>query len=297
MKQSRKWMRLSGLTALALLCLALLVGLVFTFFKKDPEWKTLSDSAESTDAAAATNGKMPATDSQLTDLTDLSNFRAAYLRANGGREAINGLQSLLVTGTLESNGQTVPFRSIKKRPNQGIFTMSMPEYDLSLVVNGDQAWQRVEKPGMDPVDTLMNKKQARATANLGHFFAPIMHILLDESSAVKRLEADSWEDIPTLRMDYSSSARKMRGAVHFDPKTMTPIARLENFGEGRERLIRYDDYRAIDGGIQQPFLVETFVDGERINRTQIEKVSANPGILNFIFEFRSEADGATASAR
>ena len=289
MKQSKNWMRLGGLSALALLCLALLVGLVFTLLKQDAS----TDAPGDTDAAADTANQAAA--SSPTDLSDVGNFRSAYLQANGGREAIDRLRSLLVTGTLESGGKTVPFRSIKRHPDQGIFTMSMPEYELSFVVNGDVIWQRVEQPGMEPVDTLMSEKEARATANLGSFFDPIMHVVLDESSAIQRLVADSWEGAPTLRMDFLSAERNMEGTVHLDPETLTPVARIEEFGDGRERLVRYDDYRTMEGGIRQPFLVKTFVNGELLNRTQMEKVVANPGVPRFIFEFRGDASDETAS--
>ena len=290
MKQRKKWMRLGGLSALALLCLGLLIGLTFTLLKPGASPDARSGDAQTLDR------EIQAADNSLTDLTKITYFRSAYLQANGGREAIDRLRSLLVTGTLESGGKTVPFRSIKRHPDQGIFTMSMPEYELSFVVDGDVVWQRVEQPGMEPVDTLMSEKEARATANLGSFFDPIMHVVLDESSAIQRLVADSWEGAPTLRMDFLSAERNMEGTVHLDPETLTPVARIEEFGDGRERLVRYDDYRKIEGGIRQPFLVETFVNGELLNRTRMEKVVANPGVPRFIFEFRGEAEDATASA-
>ncbi|MFP4261185.1 MAG: hypothetical protein ACLFS1_08915 [Opitutales bacterium] len=279
MKPKNNFLRIGGLAILGLLCVAILIGLAWTFLKPDPVQRE-RDNYETAAAQTDTPG--------LEELTDLATFRAAYLEANGGREAINRLQSLQVTGTIESDGSTVPFRTVKKRPNKGIFIMSMPEYEVSLVVNGDVVWQRVEQPGMEPVNTLMPDDEAHATRNLGYFFDTTMHILLDEPSAIERLAADSWESTETLRMDFSSAERTAAGSVHFDPDTLQPIVQIQKSGEDGQRMTRYEDYRAIEDGIQQPFRSETFLNGDLVNRTKIEKVATNPGILDFIFEYPAE---------
>ena len=283
MNPKKKFLRIGSLVALGLLCLALLVGLAWTFLKPER-----APNAQKSDKAVAAQTRPQADTPGLKELTDLATFRAAYLAANGGREGINRLQSLQVTGTIESGGTTVPFRTIKKRPNKGIFTMSMPEYEINLVVNGDVVWQRVEQPGMEPVDKLMPGDEARATQRLGYFFDTIMHVLLDEPSAIERLAVDSWEGTETLRMDFSSVERTTAGSVHFDPDALQPIAQIQNSGEDGQRLTRYEDYRAIGEGIQQPFRSETFLNEERLNRTKINKVVVNPGILDFIFEYPAE---------
>ncbi len=171
----------------------------------------------------------------------------------------------------------------------------MPDYTLSFVVNGPQVWQRVEQPGQAPVDSILEGQEAAALVDLGYFFDPIMHVILSETSAIQRISVDEWEGQPTLRLEFSSKTRKINAAVHFDPETLTPLVRIEQFKDGGERKVLYSDYRSISGSIQQPYLIETYLKGELLNRVTIERIQVNPGIGSFIFEYTGKPAAANAT--
>lgn len=286
MKSDRKLIKIVALAAVLLTCSALLIGLILTLLRTDPDSASKGIQSE---ASVPRNAS-------LEELTQISRFRTAYIEANGGLQGIDNLNSLRVSGTFESNGQTVPFRSLKKRPDQGITTLQMPDYTLSFVVNGAEVWQRVEQPGQAPVDTLMKGQEAAALVDLGYFFDPIMHVILSESSSIQGITVDEWESQPTLRMQFASTSRKVNATVHFDPATLTPLVRIEQFSDGSERKVLYNDYRSINGSIKQPYLIETFLKGDLLNRVAIERIQVNPGIGSFIFEYTGDPTSTNAEA-
>ena len=222
---------------------------------------------------------------KLRALSDIPTFRAAFIAANGGERRLEELQGILSTGTFESGGQEVPFRTIKRRPDKSVTTLKMPDYDLSFIVNGPEVWQRVEQPGMDPRSALIEGKQAEAMQEMGNFFDPVMSVVLNQPERIESIIPNLWKGETCLLMQIRAAGGDMGARVYVDPDTMAPIARVENFADGRERTVLYDDYRKSDGGTLEPHSIETFIDGERQNRVLVEKIRPNPGIVGFIFEY------------
>ena len=257
-----------------LLLTALLVGGFFYFMPSG--------------ASQLTEGEKAA---QIQQLTKPEVFLRAFISANGGEAKLEALKSIRTTGTFESGGQTVPFRTIKRRPDKSITTLQMPDYKLSFVVNGATAWQRVEQPMQDPVDTLKQGEEASALRDLGHFFGPLMHVVLNEPEGIVAIEEASWESEPVLRMEFESKRRKMHATVLIDLQNMAPILRREESADGVTREVFYRDYRQIDGGILEPFSVETYVNGELQSRVLIENCETNVGAPGFLFEYTGEAGG------
>lgn len=211
-------------------------------------------------------------------------FREEYIAANGGREAIERLISIRVTGEFESGGQVLPFRTLKRRPDQSITTLHFSDYELSFIVSGDLVWQRVEQPGLEPQDTLKEGAEADAMREMGHFFDALMYTVLYESEAILSVELGVMGELPCYIVEFKSETRGMHAVVHIDQEALTPVLRTERFADGKIREVRYADYRKIYEGMLEPFLVETLMDGELQSRVVLEKAQANIGILKQIFE-------------
>lgn len=263
------WMWWPYLAAL-LIFLATTGGTWFFFFKPGEEREALGSRA------------------QLLSLSNLQRFRTAYIEANGGEQKLSALKSIRSSGTFESNGQSVRFQTIKRKPDKSITTLKMPDYDLSFVVNGDMVWQRVEQKGMQPVDTLKEGREAEAMRELGHFFDPLMYVVLYEPESIVSIMPTLLDGKDCLLLEMNSPSRKTEARVYIDPIEMVPIHRIEDFTDGRRREVFYADYRAIDEGMLEPFQVETYMNGVLENRVILEKCTANPGVLSSIFEYVGE---------
>ncbi|WPJ97921.1 hypothetical protein SH580_09375 [Coraliomargarita algicola] len=219
----------------------------------------------------------------LEQLTRFSNFRQAYLRANGGEAALASLQSVRATGIFESGGQQLPFFSLKRRPNQSITTITFPNYELTYVVNGDLIWQRLLMPGAAPLYEVKTGDEALALAQMGDFFDPIMRVLLFDEGIIERLSPSSWMGTPAVKVEFLTKDGQMRAAAYVEIKDMRPLARIEELPDGQERKVLYSDYRIVSG-MQEPFLVETFLNDVVQSRVVLEKSDVNVGAVASLFQ-------------
>jgi len=220
----------------------------------------------------------------MEDLTRFTSFRAAYLEANGGEEQMENVQSVRTTGQMEIDGQTIPFFSLKRRPNQSLTTLKMPEYELTYVVNGDQIWQRIMVPGKDPILELKTGDQAEEIGRMGVFFDPLARVLIFGEGAVESLSPSSWMGTETIKIEFQTNEGSMRAAAYVEVQTMHPLALIEELPDGRERKVIYSDYRSING-MQEPFLIENYLDDELQSRTILEDSRTNVGTVASLFEY------------
>jgi hypothetical protein len=263
---------------LALIFLFSLAGAATWYFWHEAEQPPM----EVAEALAA--GEVEFRFGSMEELTVFPVFRRAYLSANGGNGNIDALQSVRTSGVMESGGQAVPFFSIKRRPNQSLTTLKMPDYELSFVVNGDQVWQRVQAPGQAPQHELKAGAEAEALMGMGAFFDPIMQMLLYEEDSFERLLPSVWDGQEVIKFEFRGNEANQLVSVYVDIQTMHPLARVEAFADGRERRVLYSDYRSVRG-MQEPFMVETYLDDVLQSRVIVEKSEANVGTVSSLFEY------------
>jgi hypothetical protein len=220
----------------------------------------------------------------MEKLTRFSEFSSAYLRANGGEEQLEALQSVMATGQMESGGQTVPFFSLKRRPDMSLMTLKMPDYDLTFVVNGEQVWQRVNVKGQEPQYELKTGAEAEALGEMGVFFDPIMRVLLFGEGSIERLVPSMWMGRPTIKIEFRTDDGQMQASAYVDIENMHPLARIEAFADGRERRVLYSDYRSVNG-MQEPFHIETYLDDVLQSRVVLEKSTPNVGTVASLFQY------------
>jgi hypothetical protein len=219
----------------------------------------------------------------IEKLSRYSNFRRAYSIANGGEEKLASLQSMQTRGTFTSGGQSVPFHSLKRRPNQSLTTLKFPNYDLSFCVNGEMVWQRVKIEGKEPSYELKDGDEAEGLREMGEFFDPIMNVILFEKGSIQRLSVSNWESHAVLRLDFTTE-KGIPSSAYIEPETMRPLARVEAFADGRQRKMLYSQYQNI-AGMQEPYLVETYIDEQLTNRIELEKSEYNVGTVASIFNY------------
>jgi hypothetical protein len=215
----------------------------------------------------------------LTELTQPIIFKRAYLRANGGLDLLNVIQSVRMVGRMESGGGNRPFFSMKKRPDQMLLTFGLEAHDLSFVVDGDVVWQRIRKTGQEDQVQLVGDEQAEALLGMREFFDPMMQLFFLEKGELHAIEISEWQDAPCLSVRFSGVEME----ILVDPKTLNPMARIERFADGRERKTVYEDYRSLRG-MQEPFIIETYLDGVSQSRIVVENADVNVGVVPWMFE-------------
>lgn len=219
----------------------------------------------------------------LADLTQPIAFKRAYLKANGGLELLNVIQSIRMFGAMESAGVTRPFFSMKKRPDQMLLSFDFETYDLTFVVSGDDVWQRTRVLGQADKVEVLEGEQAIAFLGMREFFDPMMQLFFLDKGELHSIEISEWAGEACLSVHFSAKEGGVEMEALVDPKTMNPMVRIERFADGRVRKMVYEDYRSLCG-MQEPFIVETHLDGELQSRIVIEKGEANLGVVPWMFE-------------
>ena len=220
----------------------------------------------------------------MEELTQFPKFRLAYLRANGGREQLQAIQSVRTSGLMESGGKTIPFVSLKRRPDKSLTTFKMKDYELSFVVNGDQVWQRIIMPRQAPQYELKSGEEAQGLAEMGMFFDPIMRAILFDQGTINRLLPSAWLGEEAVKLEFQSENTFIQVTAYVNIHTMHPLARIEKFSDGRIRKVLYSDYHSIDG-MQEPFKVETYLDDVLQSRVIIKRSQTNVGTIPTLFEY------------
>jgi outer membrane lipoprotein-sorting protein len=220
--------------------------------------------------------------------TPLERLSGAFLAANGGEQTLASLQSARFSGTLETGGEKIPYVSIKKRPNRSHLSFLFPNYKLSLVVDGEDVWQRISIEGKDPVNSLVDREDASDIRRLGMFFDPVTMVLLLDEGTVDGVSRGAWEGRSCFILEFTNTRLDLKSTAYIDSETMHPLARLDQLESGSVRTLLFSDYRAVDG-FQYPFATETYLDDKLENRVVIETVKHNMGTFSSLFEFPEPA--------
>jgi hypothetical protein len=223
----------------------------------------------------------------LEELTDIYKFRSAYLRANGGEDAWESVQSVRATGILEQGGRSFPFFSLKKRPDQSLTTIKLPAYDLTYVVDGDVVWQRIIRANSEPEYELKVGNEADNLVEMGEFFDPIVRALLFDQDGIENLSASEWDGVPVVKIEFKSGAGHVRSVAYVEIENMRPLAQLQKLENGSVKKVLYRDYRLVHG-MQEPYLVETFVDDVLESRVILSKSDINVGAVASLFQLPQE---------
>ena len=230
-------------------------------------------------------------------LTKLPALREAYIEAHGGRKSIESFNTVKATGVLESDGEARPFLVLKKRPDQALLRIEMPDYELTIGVSGDTVWQRtIPANGGRARYRKRTGKEARMLGNISNFYDPLTEALVFGRGEVRSISRDQWEEQPALRVDFVT-AEGLDASAYLDPRTTFALARMDHFADGRQRRTIFDNYRRI-GGLPQPFEITTFLDGTRRNKMRAETFEHNVGVVSSIFQMPKapKADRSPVSA-
>lgn len=239
-------------------------------------WRWFGDNSEATSTPMAAYGP-------LDDLLNKSRFQQAYLTANGGSEMLKKMQTIRVSGWVESEGARQRFVSVKKRPDKSLLTLQFENYDLSFGVNGKTAWQRVTLEGQEPQVELLEQKEAAALIDSAQFFGPVMRALLFGDGQISNLKPAIMQGQECILVDIKRREQNTSMQIYVDHSTMHVLARIETFADGKIRKILYGNYQKLEG-MNEAFHIESYLNDALQSRIIIEHGTTNFGVLSKVFD-------------
>ncbi len=219
----------------------------------------------------------------LSELSNPEQFKLAYLRANGGRQMLKVLQSVKLTGRVETEEANYRFASVKMRPDRMLLSFQFDTHDITYGINGDVVWRRIRADGVEPKIEQLGGDEAEAMLGMGRFFGPVLRICLLEEGRLDGIEVSEWDGDEVLKVLLVDGSEGTRMEVYVDPQTMFPVARVEYFSNQTTRKTLFGDYHVLSG-MQEPFWVESYVDDVFKNRVIVERGDSNFGTISSLFE-------------
>lgn len=236
-----------------------------------------SESSEVQDDSPASSG--PA----IAELLDPETFRAEYIKANGGREYLKGLQSLRFRGSITSGEDHYGFSILKSRPDKMRLTYQRGTSELTYFFNGDEQQMRRSRPGApDEVGEIPSETAADFEDYVPMFDSTLI-ACLDEAGGDMKIEEAEFEGRPVIAVILQAADKAKREQVFVDPETLNIIAMESKSANGVLQVTQYDDYRMV-GKLNVPYQQITLVEGKEKSRVQLASVAINVGTSSWMFE-------------
>jgi outer membrane lipoprotein-sorting protein len=209
---------------------------------------------------------------------------AKNLESRGGIEKWKSIQSMKVTGTIDSGGRTIGLTAWSKRPNLSRQEMSFQGQQMVQAFDGTHVW--VLSPGASE-----NKPQEikGAQADLARAQAEFDSVLLDYKEKGHKVELVGKETDEGHEVYHLKVTRKGGDVQHYFLDADTGIERKITStlkgpnGETATATIEFGDFREVEG-LKAPFSIKNILDGRLISQVTVSKVDFNVPIEDSLFQ-------------
>ena len=204
---------------------------------------------------------------------------AKNLESRGGIEKWKSIQSMKVTGTIDSGGRTIDLTAWSKRPNLSRQEMSFQGQKMVQAFDGTHVW--VLSPGAAG-DKAQEVKGAQADL-----------VLLDYKEKGHRVELVGKETDEGHAVYHLRVTRKGGEVQQYFLDADTGIERKITStlkgpaGETATATIEFGDFREVNG-LMAPFTIKNILDGRLISQVTVSKVEFNVPVDDTLFQMPSK---------
>lgn len=221
----------------------------------------------------------PATAGDASEMS-AADVVGAYLQANGGRSAIEGVISLRMTGTLSREGEEgMRFQMIKKRPARMQLTHYQPGREWILTTNGKRVWQKVirEERTIGPVE--VEGPEAEAFLETAVFDSILMRAT-NRPGSIRLVGEEAFQGFPCYVLEVEEGGATHR--IYVESLKFRELRILSNPGKEEASEILYSEFQKIDP-LWIPMRIEQKQAGGRLV-IELDSVQLNIGVFDSFFE-------------
>lgn len=208
---------------------------------------------------------------------------AKNLVSRGGIEKWKTIQSMKVTGTIESGGRTIDLTAWSKRPNLSRQEMRFQGQQMVQAFDGTHVW--VQSPGAGGDQA---REVTGAQADLARAQAEFDSVLMDYQAKGHKVELVGKETDEGREVYHLKVTRKSGGVQHYYLDAESGIERKITStlqgpnGEKATATIEFGDFREVDG-LMAPFTIKNLLDGRLISQVTVSKVEFNVPVEDSLF--------------
>lgn len=203
--------------------------------------------------------------------------------ANGGKDTINNLTNVRMSGYVEGDANSYDFVLLKKRPDKIRMRFMFKGSAIENGFDGIVGWRRQSRGDQSRIVEL-DTEQLAAIRLESDFDGP----LIGEAQGGLTRKLERIERIGRVDYFVIRTQTTARSADHYiDSRTFREFKLVSRYKaeDGKEQVSEsiYHEYKK-HGGIWVPHLVERILPNGSLEKIYIEKVEVNPGILDLVFK-------------
>lgn len=234
-----------------------------------PAEDTVKEEESSDPAEAPEAGRAPRTANDLF---------FEYMRANGGRSAIDSVKSLRMVGQLSMGDNQLRFQMIKKRPARMQLTQYLPDYEWVTVTDGKDAWQYIIRDGRES-----RVQELRAEAEEAFIESALFDSALMRNGripgGISLKGQETFLGIPCYVLTMKEG--EVEYEVYLDERTFREVRVLKRAPGMEVEETQYSQYQRIEP-LWIPFMIiQTGNELER--RIMLESAELNVGVFDSFF--------------
>jgi hypothetical protein len=220
----------------------------------------------------------------FSNAQNLDKIIKKHIKAHGGVENWEAVQSMKITGNFTAFSIEKPFKTIKARPGYYYSEFSLDKHDVIEAFDGKQGWT------IDPWQEIdFPRKVNRAETNVffqqSDFCTPLFHYKEDgyemTLEGIKILEGQEVFKIKVVRPNGYSENWYLNTTTYLEFKSESQWI---DFAYQLPSEAYYDDFREVNGVVLPFYIDRTFNIRNRI--TVIENIEFNAEIDKSIFEMK-----------
>lgn len=274
-----------------LLVLFLIAGGVFAVSQFFPAFFESANAESDESKASVVQPEVKAI--AQTKVEDVRDLLRRVLTAHGGRNQLEGIDSIQLSGKLDTNDKVFDFNLIRKHPDMAMLKLKLDSRQVTDgVVNGVQ-WRRIDLEGQEPSYRIIGEdEQSSWGKNLDSIYDPLLAYALNRNGQSGAFYKSTYNGKPTYLFNFEKDGKSLQAEI--DMQTFLTLALRESVtreGMDKELLMDFSDYRDV-GGVLIPFKTLLYLQDELLQQIQIERADVNMGVISSLFRLPEELQGA-----
>lgn len=221
---------------------------------------------------------------------DASELLEAYLEAAGGRDALQRVRSVRYEGRVVFSSSGKDFQMYLLLPDKGMLVTSPGEAgSQKLMLNGDTAWQVIEKPDGAREMKRLDEDETRALAWSMRVHNSFREIAMEGRASELSIREIEYLGEPCYEVSQKAPDGSSLLAV-LDKETLYLLKTVEAVNRGEEKdkfTVLYDDHRMVSG-VVEPYQTKLYRNGSLDNEVIIDSIRINSGVMSSLFEIPDE---------
>jgi len=230
--------------------------------------------------------------SSFSNRMEPSELLDAYLNAMGGRDALERVRSVRYEGRVIFESAEKDFQMLLSLPDKGMLVTNPGGPDsLKLMLNGDTAWQVIEKRDGSREVMPLKKGETKALKWSMRVHNTFHDLALRGRFSGLSVKETEFEDQPCYEVTKTMPNGAAFTAI-LDKESLYLVKTVEKVSakDGSDTFtVLYDDHRIVSG-VVEPYSTTLYRNGKLDNKVVIESIRINPGVISALFEIPEEIE-------